>query len=166
MKKIINILAIVLIFSSCVSQKRCSKKFPCVTHDSVIYKESLVLYTDTIFINIPADTAKIQALVNCDSNGKAQMLPHIVESNNQLTTVSIIDGVLNVNSECKEKELKQIIQTQQKTIESLKNSYFTKTEKYMPKWVKPYIYCSIPFILIALFCLYMFVRTVLKNSTR
>jgi len=59
MKKTIYILLIVLL-SGCVTQKKCSQKFPpqIITKDSIVYSSDTVEITtlDTVYINLDRDT--------------------------------------------------------------------------------------------------------------
>lgn len=60
MKKIIILLSFILIFTSCVTQQRCNRKFPPET--MIIRKDSIIRETKTIFrdttitIHIPGET--------------------------------------------------------------------------------------------------------------
>jgi len=59
MKKIIFIIFIISFgFTSCITQKKCNKRFPpqIITKDSIVYKTNTV-YRDTIlYVYLPADT--------------------------------------------------------------------------------------------------------------
>lgn len=158
MKNILLFIICGLFAVSCASSKRCSKKLPCTP--VVQIKDSVIYYvgyeTDTVRINIPADTAAIKALVNCDQQGKAQMKPQSVETSGQITTVSVTDGHLTVKTECKEKELQKVIETQNKVIQAFKSNTVIKNVPYTPRLHKFIFYGSLPFTLIGLLSVLLF----------
>lgn len=63
--KAVSGLIILITFSGCVSQRQCTKRFPCTGQtDTVIRSETVFIPHDTV-IKIPADSSFIQALIDC-----------------------------------------------------------------------------------------------------
>ena len=60
MKTIIYTVIILTIFSGCVTQKRCNRKFSpqieTIIKDSIVYKERITYKDTTIYVKLPADT--------------------------------------------------------------------------------------------------------------
>ena len=71
MKKIVLFMILALITASCMTERQARAKYPCT--GSVVFK----IHRDTTYIpsvietKIPPDSAWIQALIECDSTGKA-----------------------------------------------------------------------------------------------
>lgn len=100
MKNII-IASIILIFSGCITQKRCQERYPCTGGtDSIIRTYTVFIPHDTI-IQIPADSSYIEALIDC--RGKTARLMQIVQygAGNKVSppVLMIKDNI--VRAECK-----------------------------------------------------------------
>ena len=70
--KYIKLLPVIclLIFSSCITQKKCSERFPCVKQSDTITKDSIIYIPHDSLIELPADSSYIQAYLGCvDENG-------------------------------------------------------------------------------------------------
>lgn len=139
MKKISKILLLILVtlsVSSCVTSKKCNRKFP----PEIIIKESIhtntvVEYRDTI-IYTPGDTVYFTDSINCDPAGRVNMAPRTVTSNNASVTVSIRNNELNVVAQCDSLEIE--IERLNKYINTSKTRSIVKTiikkEKYIPSF--------------------------------
>lgn len=137
MKKYILIL-IVILLSSCITEKKCSERFPAktITKDSIVYRTNTVVKDSIIYVKIPVEIGNIEASVKCDSLG-AQMNKVILDNKRLKMTVEIINGKLIAVSTCKEDSLQTIIQRYRTTIDSLyNNSSFVQVPqvKFEMKW--------------------------------
>ena len=60
MKKLLILLIAIALFTSCVTQQRCERKFPTqneiIVKDTVIYKEVIVIKDSIINVMLPSDT--------------------------------------------------------------------------------------------------------------
>lgn len=121
-----------LIFQSCATQDRCSRKFPAkeIVKDSIITKYSFVQKDTTIFVQVPAASGSINALVNCDSLGQAQLSSILVDNNRLRMQLKIVNGQLTAISDCKEDSLQAII-TKYRTQTDTASSQIMYKEKPM-----------------------------------
>jgi len=113
MKKLLIIIPI-LIFSGCMTQEKCWKKFPPSVNDSIIYSE--IIRDSVIYIT---DSAGITALLECDTAGIIRIKqikdmyagqfvkPSIVIKNNWLKADCKIDSG-RVYFRWKEKHIKEV----------------------------------------------------------
>lgn len=103
MKKSLDIVLVVLVIilsSSCISAKRCSRKFPSSEHRndsaSIIVRERI---HDTA-IMIPADSSWLEMLMECNEKGEI-LLKQLLDSKQGarafLPVVSVKDNVLTVD---------------------------------------------------------------------
>lgn len=124
MKTIIQIILIALVvFSSCVTQKKCNQKFPQVArYDSIFIRD-----LDTIKIVLPGDSIKIETKVPCDD------FELTTENGRLKQTIKVING-----------KLQQILNIKPDTVYRYTTNTITKTNivkvpekiKYVPKFVK------------------------------
>lgn len=67
MKKLLFFLFIILIFSSCVTQKKCNSKFPPQTikerYDSIVYKDTVIYKDREVEVKIPGETVYRDSLI-------------------------------------------------------------------------------------------------------
>jgi len=112
MIKLLWILLILTIFSSCATYKVCTKRFPCLPagRDSV-YIETL----DTVKITIPGDSMLIEVEVPCDD------FELKTQNSKLLNDLKVVNG-----------RLQQLIRIKPDTIYSFKTNTVTKTV-YVPK---------------------------------
>jgi len=93
MKTILYILISLTLFS-CVTEKKCSQKFPpqVITKDSISYIEKV---RDSI-VKTPPDSAKIKALLKCDSLGNVyiQTIEELKLGNKVKPSIKIKDNYI------------------------------------------------------------------------
>lgn len=78
------ILILIVLFSGCVTQKRCSERFPCVSGKDSIYIERL----DTVEIILPGDSVIIETVVPCDD------FELKIENGKLLASLKVVNGIL------------------------------------------------------------------------
>ncbi len=105
MRVYLIILLLACLFSSCVTQKKCNRKFPPeITIKDSTYTQTKIEYRDTT-IYTPADTVTLTDTINCDELGRVNLPKRTVRSNNASVTVGIVDNKLNVTANCDSLEL-------------------------------------------------------------
>jgi hypothetical protein len=66
------LIILLVLFSSCVTQKRCDSRFPPIIKDSII-RETVTIYRDTtVYVQIKADTVHDTTTVYLDKGGLIQ----------------------------------------------------------------------------------------------
>jgi hypothetical protein len=139
MRNILFILLAVISFSSCVTQKRCFRKFPpqVITKDSIVVKDTTI-YRDTT-ITLPGDTLEIYEAIPCPD----VKINKIVKSKNgkKTATVNISNGKLQV--ECKTDSLQVVIQNLETKISTLEK-YRTETKVIQAPAPPPKIKYKVP----------------------
>jgi len=85
MKNLILFLIIILAASSCITENKCTRKYPPTTivKDSIVYKEKIIIRDSIIQITLPQDTAYINKYIYLDKNNYAQ-----------LDTVIVVNGLV------------------------------------------------------------------------
>jgi hypothetical protein len=114
---------IILLSTSCVTQKRCAEKFPDVASHDSIYIEKL----DTVKIILPGDSVKIETKVPCND------FELMTENGKLRQEIKVING-----------KLSQIIRVKPDTIYHHTTSTITKIQtvkvpekvKFVPRIVK------------------------------
>lgn len=107
------ILALVVLMSSCATQKRCNEKYPPQVSDSTYTKDSIVFVPDTIIV--PGETVVITDTIPCPD----VVYHKEVKKNHSTAIVDINKGKLTV--ECKTDSLEKIIIKQNHIIETNRN---------------------------------------------
>jgi len=146
------LFAVTTIQTGCVTQQKCAERFPPKTHDSIVYKDSIVFKRDTIFIPAYEFTFDTSGVI------PENITFHHTEKKKNLTaSVSISKGKLTVT--CKEDSLRAIIETQDRLITSYKGSTEVKIVKEFEKhWYdKPLLY-GFNILLIIVFILLLYSR--------
>lgn len=101
------ILIIALAFTSCITQEKCSKRFPCLKESDSITKDSINYTRHDSLIYTAPDSAYIKAYLGCiDENGKLtgdkvkliQLIAYKSGNRVNLPQVQIKDNVLSVLS--------------------------------------------------------------------
>lgn len=103
MKKLIILLSALLILTSCVTEKKCNRKYPpqfvVIEKDTVIYKEKIVIKDSIINVILPNDTVILtkyltinKGIVNLDTIIKEQGIVGAMAfvNNNELGVVAYI----------------------------------------------------------------------------
>jgi len=146
MKKLILLALIALIFSSCVTQKRCSKKYPPqVSHriDSIyIYKEIIKWKDTVIYKDLPPVT--VQKFV--DVKDTLKLIGNYSKALSWVSAGKILgslkEGIRPVKIEYKIKEvevIKEVVRTEYK-VEVV-------TKRFVPLWVKILAGLGVAFVL-------------------
>lgn len=138
MKKII-VIGIIILFSGCITQKKCQERYPCTGGtDSIVRTNTVFIPHDTI-IQIPADSSYIEALIDCQ--GQTAKLMQIVQygSGNKVKPPKITMTGNIIRAECKfdsaniafryyEKHIDKFEKTSKTVI--VKENYITKIQGF------------------------------------
>ena len=84
MKIILWTLFILTILSSCVTQRKCTERFPCISGKDSIYIEHL----DTVKIILPGDSVIIETVVPCND------FELKIENGKLLASLKVVNGIL------------------------------------------------------------------------
>lgn len=83
MKTLFWTIIVLTLTTSCVTQKRCARRFPAspetIIKDSIVYKERITYRDTTIFVKLPADTIFKKDTITI-VNGYVHVLPVYAES--------------------------------------------------------------------------------------
>jgi hypothetical protein len=122
LSKISGLLAVVILFASCVTQKRCLQKFPpSVIRDS-IYVETL----KEVKVPVKGDTIKIDVPVNCPDQDVVSFIENSVLSQE----IKILNGRLTSLTKIKPDTIKIYVPEIHEKIKEVKVSV---PQKYIPK---------------------------------
>lgn len=136
MKNLI-ILSLIVLFSGCVTQKRCNLKFPQVASYDSIYIQQL----DTVKIILPGDSLIVETKVPCDNF-------ELITENGKLTSaLKVVNGILS-----------QRINIKPDTVTKFVTNTITKTSivkvpekiKFVPKFWKAMGWTGIASILLVI----------------
>ena len=136
MRVILIFLLFATVCSSCVTQKKCNRKFPAsISIKDSSYTQTKIEYRDTT-IYTPADTVTLRDTINCDELGRVNMPERTVRSNNASVTVGILNNELNVTANCDslEIELQKIREIQTSENKHIYKEVQIKKEQYIPSF--------------------------------
>lgn len=125
------ILAIAIIFGSC-SRNYCARKFPPSTKDSIIYIEKVKV--DTQVFLLPGDTTRILLPINCPDQ------EIVTENSKQKIKIIFKDRILSGEFICKDDSFKNVILSLQKERAKSSEKIVKIETKYIPWYVKAYLY--------------------------
>lgn len=143
MKKLLTILIMIALISSCHRKLITSSEKTTETNTSVTVTKDSTSIQDTI-VQVPADSSEIQIPVTINAQGEITMPKTVVKNTRSVLTAQVLKGILTGKCVCKELEL--TVQYQQRTIEKLtKENQLKQKEniqvqtievKFIPTWVK------------------------------
>ena len=148
MKQLIILLAVVLL-AGCNPCKRLARKCPPVIQYDSVYIEKIIL--DTVVYTIPGDTVRIEMRVKVPLTD----LQWKEETNDQIVSIKIEDGVMEVVAICKADSLELIIKSLRTELKVKKESVSStpEPEKKLGKFAK--------FTIIFFFCVVFLVIVLL-----
>lgn len=117
------ILILIVLFSGCVTQKRCSERFPCVSGKDSIYIERL----DTVEIILPGDSVIIETVVPCDD------FELKIENGKLLASLKVVNGILQAKMN---ERPDTVFRFTTNTVTITKEIPTQVQVKYVPKFVK------------------------------
>ena len=162
MRYLIIILTLLLSFS-CVTQKRCYRKYPPQTvierHDSTIIRDSIVFHDRIIKDTIHADTVfKEREVIRLK---KIQIPPLTVENTYSIASAWIENSKLKLQLTTKQQVIDRLLLNAERDATHWREKYITekRTEivevKFTPKWIKTLAWIgAISILLILLFIAY------------
>lgn len=131
MKSKIIIIAVLLLLSSCVTQRKCMQKFPPKETRDSVYIEKI----KEVPVFIPGDTVKVSAPINCPDQDLIKY-----ENSKLKQEISIIKGKLISNTTVKPDTIKVKVT---ETIEKIKEVKIPEPVKYIPKIYKDALWICI-----------------------
>ena len=123
MKTILWTFFVLTIFSSCVTQRKCTERFPCISGKDSIYIEKL----DTVEIVLPGDSVIIETAVPCDD------FELKIENGKLLASLKVVNGILQAKMNEKPDT---VFRFTTNTITITKEIPTQVQVKYIPKFVK------------------------------
>jgi len=117
------ILILIVLFSGCVTQKRCSERFPCTSSKDSIYIERL----DTVEIILPGDSVIIETVVPCND------FELKIENGKLLASLKVVNGILQAKMNEKPDT---VFRFTTNTVTITKEIPTQVRVKYTPKFVK------------------------------
>jgi hypothetical protein len=136
------ILILIVLFSGCVTQKRCSERFPCVSGKDSIYIERL----DTVEIILPGDSVIIETVVPCDD------FELKIENGKLLASLKVVNGILQAKMN---ERPDTVFRFTTNTVTITKEIPTQVQVKYVPKFVKIMAFVGGVCVLLILFWLLM-----------
>lgn len=136
MRVYLIILLLATFATSCVTQKKCNRKFPPeITITDSTYIATKIEYRDTT-IYTPADTVILTDTIECDELGKVNLPVRTVRSNNASVTVGIINNELSVTANCDslEIELQKILEIRVTETNHIHKEIQVKKERFIPSF--------------------------------
>ena len=147
MRNIIMILAAIAFLSSCATQKRCDRRFPPSTRDSVVIKDSIVIKEkDSVVISYHDSTIVTEGVagqdsIPCNENSKTKIV-----RGGDTFIIEVKDGKVHLKYDLKgtisrysKKEVDRS-QVKETTKDKSKAEFHEKTivrvQQYIPLWVK------------------------------
>jgi len=100
MKRILIFLLLLIIGTSCVTQKRCNEKFPQVAStiikDSIVYRDSIIYKPIIVEVKIPGDTVTKETIVYLNK-GLVNSFPLIAETTFAKAIAQVVNSKLTLN---------------------------------------------------------------------
>lgn len=166
MKKLLFCAAVLLLLSSCITQRRCSKRFPCPQADSVsLNVREVIRYRDTlVYIEIPGKV-QIQNVPVLVERGIVNSEASVLENDFAISKAAVKDGQLVHELTLKQQRLEKTIPDAIKeTIRTeVKTSVKMVAKNYVTGWQWAQIWAGrILALILALFVGYRLVKMRLK----
>jgi len=129
--KNVSILIVLILFSGCVTQKRCLKKFPPETiierHDSIVIHDTTIYKDVVIYDTIPGDTQYVEKIIPIKEN--VVILPVERENAYARAKAWVEDTKLKLELIQKEQEIQRIIKDANKETKYWRYKYTTESIK-------------------------------------
>jgi len=169
MKKLIFLLAMVLL-SGCITEKRCSRKFPPVTiiKDSISVKETTIFRDTTVFVLLPKDTIKYSDTVYIKNN--VCFMPAKYLKNGIISAqAEVQNSRLNLSAWINDSgifyTLNDVVRESQRWEFMYHSQQVVKEVNRLSRWQKVQIWLGRVFILCLFACVVIFLTSILKKVT-
>jgi hypothetical protein len=147
MKNIIMILVAIAFLSSCATQRRCDKKFPPSTRDSVVIKDSIVIKEkDSVVISYHDSTIIKEGVsgedsIPCNENVKTKIVrggdTFIIEvKDGKINFKYNLEGTISRFSKTEVDRSKIKETTKEKSKAEVHEKTIVRVQQYIPLWVK------------------------------
>ena len=155
--KTILVILIAVLFTGCITQKKCLRKFPpqIITEKEVITE---IIYRDTtIYVHIPADTVYAENIIFKTPDGWQTELS-VLHAEYAKSSAQVVNGTLKHELLQKESELERVIANavKEQSTHTTEKVVEVHREKYVPDIFKYSLVLSIVFIGYILFRIFRF----------
>ena len=158
--KTILIILIAVLFTGCITQKKCLRKFPpqIITEKEVITE---IIYRDTtIYVHIPADTVYAENIIFKTPDGWQTELS-VLDQTYAKSSAQVVNGILKHGLFQKETYIEQLIKDAVRENSTHTIEYKTEINEvpYIPAWHKfSSRFTIVVLLLLFLYILFRFVR--------
>jgi len=167
MKTLFWTIIVLTLTASCVTQKRCNRRFPVspetIIKDSIVYKERIAYKDTTIFVKLPSDTVYKKDTITI-VNGYVYVAPIYAESKMASAKAWIRQNKLNLMLADKDTTIEIKLKDALKTAEFWEFKYKTEKqtivvkEKYTPRFWKFTGWLGIILTLVLIAYIYLKIR--------
>lgn len=141
------ILILIVLFSGCVTQKRCSERFPCISGKDSIYIQKL----DTVRIEIPGDSLVIETKAPCDD------FELKVENSKLLASLKSVNGILYAKLNEKPDT---VFRFTTNTVTVTKEVTKPVEVRFIPKWVKILAYIGAGALILGILFVFLKIKKI------
>lgn len=135
MKNIFLFLSVIWMLSACVTQKRCSEKYPCVSSTTEYVHDTVVETIHDTTLVIKKDSSYIEAYLECDSSGRV-LINQISQLDGKISRLKfqLKNNVIYV--ECKVDSLSVYLswKNRYESKTQVKTNTITKTTNILTQW--------------------------------
>lgn len=133
----IYIILLVIVASSCATQKRCARKFPPQIKTEIKTVTEIVYKDTTIYVHIPGDTVTKEVIVYVTEDGSNSELSEL-HTEFAWSTAQVVNGILRHELFQKETEIERVIKNavREQSTHTVEDRVEIHREKYIPSAYK------------------------------